>query len=56
MEIYIPYLIGSGVSAFLGSVAYNLYYTNEEIEDENEIIKDEYDLMIEIPKKIIIEN
>ena len=51
MEFYIPYLIGSSVSAFLGGVAYNFYYTNEEIDEEEEIINDEYDLMIEIPQK-----
>jgi len=51
MELYIPYLIGSGVSAILGSVAYNFYYINDEIDDKDEIIKDEYDLMMEIPQK-----
>ena len=29
MEVYIPYIIGSSVSAFIGRVAYSYYYTDE---------------------------
>ena len=28
MEVYIPYIIGSSVSAFIGKVAYSYYYTD----------------------------
>ena len=30
MEIYIPYIIGSSVSALIGKVAYSLYYTTHD--------------------------
>ena len=30
MEVYIPYIIGSSVSAFIGKVAYSYYYTDED--------------------------
>jgi|TARA_B110001469_G_scaffold122093_1_gene132299 hypothetical protein len=30
MEVYIPYIIGSSVSAFIGRVAYSYYYTDED--------------------------
>lgn len=30
MEVYIPYIIGSSVSAFIGKVAYSYYYTDDD--------------------------
>lgn len=30
MEVYIPYIIGSSVSAFIGKVAYSYYYNDDD--------------------------
>jgi hypothetical protein len=46
MEIYVPYVIGSSLTAFLGKIAYSYYNldeTNPVLIDE--IISDDYDLM-----------
>jgi 2-hydroxy-3-keto-5-methylthiopentenyl-1-phosphate phosphatase len=51
MEVYVPYVIGSSLSAFIGHYAYS-YYSTDEIEEINininqeEINKNDYDLLI----------
>lgn len=46
MEIYVPYIVCSGISTFLGKVAYNYYYDKPIIDDNNdEIEKIEYGLL-----------
>ena len=46
MEVYIPYVIGSTVTAFLGNIAYN-YYTYDDVDNSEEIKTNDYDLMFE---------
>lgn len=46
MEVYIPYVIGSTVTAFLGNIAYN-YYTYDNTDNTSEIEKNNYDMMFE---------
>ena len=46
MEVYIPYVIGSTLTAFLGNIAYN-YYTYDDVDDTKDIVTGDYDLMFE---------
>jgi len=56
MEVYVPYVIGSSFSAFIGHIAYRYYSTddieeiNQNIDDINQnqddINKNDYDLLI----------
>ena len=39
MEVYIPYIIGSSVSALIGKVAYSYYYTDEIKSTDENIVK-----------------
>ena len=39
MEVYIPYIIGSSVSAFIGKVAYSYYYTDEIKSTDENLVK-----------------
>lgn len=41
MEVYIPYIIGSSVSAFIGKVAYSYYYNDDEDDDDSSTNVDE---------------
>ncbi len=51
MEVYVPYVVGSSISAFLGKVAYSYLYTPETPDDnvdseiESESIDIEYNLV-----------
>ena len=36
MEVYIPYIVGSSVSALIGKYAYNYIYSEETVEDNTE--------------------
>lgn len=50
MEVYVPYVLGSTITAFIGRIAYNYYATDEVIIEEknidNEIDQNDYDLLI----------
>lgn len=37
MEVYVPYIIGSTVSAFLGKVAYSYFSYNDVVDDDDDI-------------------
>ena len=39
MEVYIPYIIGSSVSALIGKVAYLYYYTDEINSTDENLVK-----------------
>jgi hypothetical protein len=39
MEVYIPYIIGSSVSAFIGKVAYSYYYTDDIKSTDENLVK-----------------
>ena len=45
MEAYIPYIIYSGLSTYLGKVAYDYYNKEEVIEDDNQEKNIEYKLI-----------
>jgi hypothetical protein len=46
MEVYIPYVIGSTLTAFIGNIAYK-YYKYDEDDDTEDIVTGDYDLMFE---------
>ena len=46
MEVYVSYIVGSGISAFLGKVAYSyLYPQDDELDQENDTDEIEYNLV-----------
>ena len=48
MEVYVPYIVGSTVSAFLGKIAYSYFTYPEEVETDTEnldINKHDYELI-----------
>jgi hypothetical protein len=46
MEVYIPYVIGSTLTAFIGNIAYR-YYSYDDIDNSENIKINDYDLLIE---------
>ena len=46
MEVYIPYIVGSSVSALIGKYAYNYIYSEETVEDN---AKDETEFPVGSP-------
>ena len=47
MEVYIPYIIGSSVSALIGKVAYSCYFTDNDTKTNTKTIDENLDKSVE---------
>ena len=59
MEVYVPYIIGSTVTAFLGKVAYSYFSYDDVIEDDIkniDINRNDYELINKKGEKEIFWN